>query len=82
MTSSLLPTAPTISVISASAHGEFNALMRVHSPVDPKSTLLAISMNPLRAASFASIGMASSRLPSTTSTCRTSSGTFALTFSL
>ena len=33
MTSSLLPTAATISVTSSSAHGELSALMRVHSPV-------------------------------------------------
>lgn len=82
ITSSLSPTAPTISITSSSAQGELSALMRVHSPVDPKSTLFAISINPLRASSFASTGMASSRLPSTTSTCRTSSGTFARTFSL
>ena len=38
-------------------------------------------MKPSRAASLASIGIASSRLPSTTSTCPTSSGTLARTFS-
>ena len=43
--------------------------MRVHRPVEPKSVAFAISMKPLRAASLASAGMASSRLPSTTSTC-------------
>ena len=60
--------------MSSSAQGELSALMRVHSPVAPKSTAFAISINPLRAASLASTGMASSRLPSTTSTCRTRSG--------
>ena len=48
----------------------------------PKSTALPMAMKPERAASFASIGMASSRLPSTTSTWRASSGTLARTFSL
>ena len=42
MTSSLLPTAPTISVMSSSAQGELSALMRVHSPVAPKSIAFAI----------------------------------------
>src|SRR5262249_46157201 len=82
MASSLLPTATTISAMSSSAQGEFSALIRVHSPVDPKSTLPAISMNPIRAACLASTGIASSRLPSTTSTCRSTSCTFARTFSL
>ena len=39
-TSSLLPTAATISVMSSSAQGELSALIRVHSPVAPKSTAL------------------------------------------
>ena len=43
--------------------------MRVHSPVEPKSLALAMAMKPRRAASFASAGIASSRLPRTTSTC-------------
>src|SRR5581483_11283229 len=81
-TSSLLPTAATIAVISSSIHGEFSALMRVHNPVSPNSHALAMAMKPERAASLASAGTASSRLPSTTSTCRTSSGTRARTFSL
>ncbi len=33
ITSSLLPAAATICVMSSSAQGEFNALMRVHRPV-------------------------------------------------
>ena len=37
MTSSLLPTAATISVTSSSTQGELSALMRVHRPVAPKS---------------------------------------------
>ena len=81
MTSSLLPIAATISVMSSSAQGEFSALIRVQRPVAPKSVALAMAMKPLRAASLASAGIASSRLPSTTSTCRTSSGTLAVTFS-
>ena len=56
--------------------------MRVHSPVAPKSIAFAMSMKPARAASLASAGMASSRLPSTTSTCATSSGTLARIFSM
>ena len=36
-TSSLSPTSPTISVMSSSTQGLFSALMRVHSPVAPKS---------------------------------------------
>ena len=50
--------------------------MRVHNPVVPKSVARAIAMKPSRAASLASAGMASSRLPSTTSTSRASCGTF------
>ena len=37
ITSSLAPAAGTISRMSSSAHGELRALMRVHSPVWPKS---------------------------------------------
>ena len=36
----------TISVTSSSAQGELSALMRVHSPVAPKSVAFAISMKP------------------------------------
>ena len=68
MTSSLAPAAGTISRMSSSAQGELRALMRVHRPVWPKSLALAMSMKPRRAATLASAGMASSRLPSTTST--------------
>ncbi len=82
MTSSLSPTAPTISTTSSSAQGEFNALIRVHRPVAPKSFAFAMSMKPARAAFLASAGIASSRLPSTTSTCAISSGTFARSFSI
>ena len=73
ITSSLLPAAATICVMSSSAQGELSALMRVHRPVVPKSFACAISMKPARAASLASAGIASSRLPSTTSTCAISS---------
>ena len=47
MTSSLLPIAATISVMSSSAQGELSALMRVHSPVAPNSIALAMAMKPL-----------------------------------
>ena len=47
MTSSLAPTAGTISRMSSSPQGELSALMRVHRPVWPKSWALAISMKPL-----------------------------------
>ena len=70
MTSSLAPAAGTISRMSSSAQGELSALMRVHSPVWPKSCAFAMAMKPRRAAFLASAGMASSRLPSTTSTWR------------
>ena len=50
MTSSLLPTAVTISVMSSSAQGESSGLIRVHNPVAPKSTALAMAMKPARAA--------------------------------
>ena len=58
--------------------------MRVHRPVPlaAKSVACAIATKPLRAASFWSTGIASSRLPSTTSTLEASSGTRARTFSL
>ena len=46
MTSSLLPIAATISVMSSSAQGELSALMRVHRPVAPKSVALAMAMKP------------------------------------
>jgi hypothetical protein len=64
----LLPDAATISQMSSSTHGELSALMRVHNPVAPKSHAFAMAMKPARAASLASAGIASSRLPSTTST--------------
>ena len=40
ITSSLSPTAPTISTTSSSIQGELSALMRVHRPVAPKSQAL------------------------------------------
>ncbi len=55
--------------------------MRVHSPVPPKSISRAIWMKAFRASTFDSAGTPSSRLPSTTSTWRTSSGTLARTLS-
>ena len=62
--------------------GEFSALTRTHKPVEPKSVAFAMAMTPSRAAVLASIGIASSRLPSTTSTWPASSPTFARTFSM
>jgi len=82
ITSSFAPTAPTISITSSSAQGELSALIRVHSPVVPKSFASAILMKPARAAPLASAGIASSRLPSTTSSCAINSGTFARSFSM
>ena len=81
ITSSLLPIAATISVMSSSTHGELSALIRVHRPVAPKSVAFAMAMKPARADFLASAGIASSRLPSTTSTCRANSGTLAVTLS-
>src|SRR5262252_7258473 len=82
ITSIFSPAAATISVTSSSAHGELSALMRVHNPVAPKSQDRAMAIKPARAASLASTGMASSRLPRTTSTWATSSGTLLRTFSM
>src|SRR5882757_5329886 len=81
-TSSFDPTAATISTMSSRSHGELSALTRVHRPVAPKSFALAMAMNPARAAALASAGIASSRLPSTTSTCAINSGTLARSFSI
>ena len=81
-TSSFDPTAATISSMSSRSHGELSALTRVHRPVAPKSLAWAMAMKPARAAVLASAGIASSRLPSTTSTCAISSGTLARTFSM
>ena len=67
--------------MSSSTQGLFSALTRVHSAVSPKSVAFATSMKPARAASLASAGMASSRLPSSTSTWRAISGTLARIFS-
>src|SRR5262249_28872191 len=47
-----------------------------------KSFASASAMKPARAAALASAGIASSRLPSTTSTCAIRSGTFARSFSI
>src|SRR5262245_59655796 len=81
-TSSLSPTAATISITSSSIQGELSALIRVQRPVAAKSLALAMAMKPARAAALASAGMASSRLPSTTSTWPMSSGTLARSFSI
>src|SRR6476619_21603 len=81
-TSSFEPTAATISSMSSRSHGELSALTRVHRPVAPKSLAFAIAMKPARAACLASAGIASSRLPSTTSTSAISSGTLARSFSM
>src|SRR5262245_63070322 len=81
-TSSFTPTAATISTTSSSIHGELRALIRVHRPVEPKSFPFAMAMKPARAACLASAGIASSRLPSTTSTSAISSGTLARNLSI
>ena len=81
-TSSLSPISPTSRVMSSRNQGEFSALTRTHRPVEPKSVAFAMAMKPSRAAILASIGIASSRLPSTTSTWPASSPAFARTFSL
>ena len=81
-TSSLSPTSPTTSRRSSSIQGLLRALIRVHKPVAPKSLALARAMKPRRASILASAGIASSRLPRSTSTWPISSGIFARTFSL
>ena len=81
-TSSLSPISPTSRVMSSMNQGELSAFTRAQSPVEPKSVAFAIAIKPSRAACFASIGIASSRLPSTTSTWPTSSAAFARIFSL
>ena len=65
---------------SSSAQGELSALMRVHNPVAPYSTAFAIR-RAFAPGLLASIGIASSRLPSTTSTWRANSGTLARSLS-
>jgi hypothetical protein len=82
MTSSLPPTAATTSMMSSSAHGLFKLLIRTHKDVSAKSWARAASMNPERAATLASAGMASSRLPSSTSTWPIMSGTLARILSM
>jgi hypothetical protein len=81
MTSSLRPTAATISVMSSSAHGEASALMRVHSPVAPNSLDRASVMKPARAASLASAGIALEIAEDHVDIARRA-GTFAVTFSM
>ena len=68
--------------MSSRNQGEFSALTRAHSPVEPNSVALAMAIKPSRAAVLDSIGIASSRLPRTTSTCPASSPAFARTFSM
>ena len=77
ITSSLSPISATSRVRSSSIHGESRLLIRTHSWVSPKSFDLAISMSPSRAATLLSSWMASSRLPSNTSTFLAISGTLA-----
>ena len=81
-TSSLSPISPTSRVMSSRNQGEFSALTRAQRPVEPKSVAFAMAMKPSRAAALDSIGIASSRLPSTTSTWPASSPAFARTFSI
>ncbi len=82
ITSTLLPTCLMISVMSSSTHGLFRALIRTHMPVSPKSCPLSSSMKPARAASLASMGMASSRLPHMTSHLVAVSGALLRIFSM
>src|SRR6478609_8451925 len=82
ITSRRSPISVTRVVRSSSAQGLSSELTRVQSWVEPKSVLRAISTRPCRAASLWSALIASSRLPSRTSTVPTSCGTLAAIFSL
>ena len=86
ITSSLSPISGTSVVRSSSTHGLSRALIRVHSWVGRLPTEVGVSCaiftRPSRAATLLSALIASSRLPSSTSTVPTMSGTFAAIFSL
>src|SRR5919106_360488 len=81
ITWSLSPISVTSCVRSSRTHGLSRLLTRVQSWVSPKSTSLPTRINPARAASLRSAGIASSRLPSRMSACLAMSGTFAAIFS-
>src|ERR671910_472499 len=80
-TSSLSPISGTRRRKSSRAHGLSRLLTRVHSAVSPKSVVFASSISPSRAASLRSAGIASSRLPSSTSVFPSMSGTLETIFS-
>src|ERR671914_158373 len=80
-TSSRSPISPTSRVRSSSTQGLSRLLTRVQSEVSPRSVSRATRISPSRAASLRSTGIASSRLPSSTSVCRAMSGAFAAIFS-
>ena len=79
ITSSLSPISETSVTRSSSPHGESRLLTRVHNCVSPRSTVLAAAISPARAASLSLAGIASSRLPSSTSTVGAMSGSLATT---
>src|ERR671918_1716164 len=77
ITSSRSPISPTSRVRSSSTQGLSRLFTRVHSDVSPSSASRATRIRPSRAASLRSTGMASSRLPSSTSVWRAMSGALA-----
>ena len=81
ITSSLSPISVTSWVRSSSTQGLSSELTRVQRAQSPKSFSLAALINPSRAASFLSTGIASSRFPSRMSDCLARSGAFAAIFS-
>src|SRR5829696_701725 len=80
-TSSRSPMESTSCVRSSSTHGLSSALTRVQSCVSPSSISEPTRINPSRAASLRSTGIASSRLPSRMSTWGAISGALATIFS-
>src|ERR671919_1448395 len=81
MTSSRSPISAISRVTSSRTQGLSRLFTRVHSAVSPRSPSRATRISPSRAASLRSTGIASSRLPSSTSVCRPMSGAFAAIFS-
>src|SRR5829696_8019923 len=82
ITSSWSPISVTSVTRSSRPHGLSRELTRVHSWVAPKSVARAMSTRPWRDFSLFSALTASSRLPSSTSTVPTMSGTLAAIFAL
>src|SRR5918996_980753 len=81
ITSSRSPISPTKRVRSSSTQGLSRPFTRVQSDVSPRPASRATRIRPSRAASLRSTGMASSRLPSSTSVWRAMSGALAAIFS-